>query len=190
MECFRYYFKKFDFKSVERSNRFIVFFSGIKSLKIYVFFMLIAFYLQNHYSLTANFVRSNIFFMKILIIGFGHLGKCLSARFLEKGWEVIVLDIDPEKLSCDPGSSNISFLVGDATKKYVLEKIDFDHISEVYVCIRKNEAANLLSSLLLKDMGVSNVTSTYFSDLQAKALSYKGITILDTAAETANVIAH
>ncbi len=122
--------------------------------------------------------------MKILIIGFGHLGECLSAKFLEKGWEVIVLDIKPNKKSLNSNSSKLTFLQGDATKKDLLAKIDWKDISEVYICIRKNEAANLLASLLLKDMGVPNVTAAYLSDLQAQALSYKEIRILDTAAET------
>ncbi|MDX1754141.1 MAG: NAD-binding protein [Salinimicrobium sediminis] len=128
--------------------------------------------------------------MKILIIGFGHLGKCLSAKFLEKGWGVIVLDIKPLKKSLRSVPSGMTLIQGDATKKNVLAKIDWKDISEVYICIRKDEAANLLASLVLKDIGVPNVTSAYISDLQAQALSYKEVRILDTAAETANVIAH
>lgn len=114
----------------------------------------------------------------------------MSAKFLEKQWELIILDIQAKKISLHSDSSRVTFLQGDATKKATLDEINWKEIGEVYVCIRKNEAANLLSSLLLKDMGISNITSAYICDVQAGALSYKGIKILDTAAETANVIAH
>ena len=126
--------------------------------------------------------------MKILIIGFGHLGKCLSAKFLEKGSQVLVMDI---KRTRDPAESNSNFFFfeGDATKNEVLDKLNFNDIQEIFICIKRNEAANLLSSLLLLDRGILNITSAYINDLQARVLKLKGVSVLDTAAETAKMVA-
>lgn len=109
----------------------------------------------------------------ILIIGMGRFGHHLAHNFLENGHDVMIMDINEEKLE-DMVPYATSTRIGDCTKEEVLKTIGIRNFDVVFVCIGTNFQSSLEVTSLVKEQGAQKVVSKATRDIQAKFLLRNG----------------
>lgn len=111
--------------------------------------------------------------MKFAIIGLGKEGLSVGKEFMEQGHEIIGIDLDSERTERAKEVLPLVMKLGP-TKKKELEKLPLSTI-DYFILFIENEQENLLSSLLLKDLGQKEIWSYLTSDLQNYSLQTLGI---------------
>lgn len=109
----------------------------------------------------------------ILIIGIGKFGHHLCENFLEYNNEIMIVDIDEEKVE-DLMTSVTSALVADCRKEEVLKSIGVSEFDLCFVCLGENFQSNLEITSLLKDMGAKYVVSLSRTLMHTKFLLRNG----------------
>lgn len=109
------------------------------------------------------------------VIGLGRFGSSVAKTLIEKGHQVLAVDIDKEKVQ------NISSLVTqavqiDATDEKVLRTIGIKDMDVVIIAIGKNLEASILVTLILKEMNVKEIVAKAISEIQGKVLRKVGAT--------------
>lgn len=109
------------------------------------------------------------------VIGLGRFGSSVAKTLIEKGHQVMAVDIDKEKVQ------NISSLVTqavqiDATDEKVLRTIGIKDMDVVIIAIGKNLEASILVTLILKEMNVKEIVAKAISEIQGKVLRKVGAT--------------
>lgn len=106
---------------------------------------------------------------KIAVIGLGRFGSSVATALSEKGVEVLGIDSDREKV--DDVKDKISCAVQlDSTEEAALREIGIEDFDAVIVCIGDNVEANLLTTALLKKMGIQEIYARAMTKLQAQIL--------------------
>ncbi len=114
--------------------------------------------------------------MTFAIIGLGKEGFALGKEIVKHGHKIVGIDLDFEVTRrAKEFFSSVWKL--DATKKIDLNKLPLSSIDYIVILI-KNEKANLLSSLLLKDLGCKEIWTCYTSPLQQAALESININVM------------
>ena len=113
------------------------------------------------------------------VIGLGRFGGSICRTLSELGAEVLAIDNDEDKVN---EFSNIAShaVVADSTDENVLKKLGISNFDHVIVAIGDNIQASILTTLLLNELGVKNITVKAQSDYHEKVISKIG----------ANQIAH
>ncbi len=96
--------------------------------------------------------------MRIVIVGAGKIGSNLAKMLVERGNEVIVIDVDEER--CSRLSAEIDALIikGDATKLETLKDAEVDR-ADVFVAVTDRDEVNVLSCLIAKQLGSTRTIS-------------------------------
>lgn len=108
------------------------------------------------------------------IIGLGRFGTTLAKTVIDLGHEVLGVDIDEEvvqKLS--PYLTHVAVL--DTTDEDALRELGIENFDVVVVAIGDNLQTNLLTTLLLKEMGVKYLVVKAQNSLQGRMLSKIGV---------------
>ena len=108
-----------------------------------------------------------------LIIGMGKYGTKLASRLTELGNDVMIVDIDEEKIQMLSASSTDA-QIGDCTNEEVLRSLGINNFDVCFVTIGENFQASLEITSLLKEMGAKKVISKAESDIQSKFLLRNG----------------
>ena len=110
----------------------------------------------------------------IMIIGLGQFGSTVAKSLIELDKEVLGVDID-----ADIVQRATTFLthavVADATDELVLQSLELGQYDIVIVAIGDNTQANLMTSMMLKELNVPYVVSKAESELQGKMLKKIGV---------------
>ncbi len=110
----------------------------------------------------------------IMIIGLGQFGSTVAKSLIELDQEVLGVDID-----ADIVQRATTFLthavVADATDELVLQSLELGQYDIVIVAIGDNTQANLMTSMMLKELNVPYVVSKAESELQGKMLKKIGV---------------
>ncbi|MDV5063590.1 TrkA family potassium uptake protein [Veillonella sp. YH-vei2232] len=110
----------------------------------------------------------------IMIIGLGQFGSTVAKSLIELDQEVLGVDID-----ADIVQRATTFLthavVADATDELVLQSLGLGQYDIVIVAIGDNTQANLMTSMMLKELNVPYVVSKAESELQGKMLKKIGV---------------
>ena len=93
---------------------------------------------------------------RILVIGLGNFGTVLAEQLHEQGHEVVAVDERPDVIDAI-GPRVSRALVGDATKRVVLEEAGAPQADAAVVSTGDDLAASVLTLLALRDIGVSSV---------------------------------
>lgn len=109
----------------------------------------------------------------ILIIGMGRFGHHLAKDFLENGHDVMIVDINEEKIE-DMVPFATSTRIGDCTKEDVLKNLGVGNFDVVFVCIGSNFQSSLEITSMVKEHGAKRVVSKATRDIQAKFLLRNG----------------
>lgn len=107
--------------------------------------------------------------MKYIVLGLGHFGKSLAIRLTELGHETIGVDSNMQRV--EQLKERITHTVCmDSTDKNAVSALPLRDVDAVIVAIGEDEGASLLTTALLKQLGVKKIIGRVVSDLQKTVL--------------------
>lgn len=112
--------------------------------------------------------------MKYIVLGLGHFGRSLATHLTELGHEVIAADksiIIVEQLK-DKITHTVCL---DTTDREAVSSLPLKESDAVIVAIGEDEGASLLTTALIKQLGVKRVIGRVVSDLQKTVLEAMNI---------------
>ncbi|HRZ14641.1 MAG TPA: TrkA family potassium uptake protein [Candidatus Omnitrophota bacterium] len=105
----------------------------------------------------------------IAVIGLGRFGSTVARELTDRGAHVIAIDAHKQRVD-DIKESVTYAVVADATDEQALRGIGVQNVDVAVVCVGENIEANLLTTLLLKRMGIKKVWARAISPLQQEIL--------------------
>ncbi len=107
------------------------------------------------------------------VIGLGRFGGSICRTLAQEGMEVLAIDIDEERVN---EFSNIvsKAVVADTTDEKVLKDLGIRNFDHVIVAIGDNIQASILTTLILKELGVQKITVKAQNDYHEKVLAKIG----------------
>jgi trk system potassium uptake protein TrkA len=110
---------------------------------------------------------------RFVVVGLGNFGSTAATRLHELGHEVIAIDHRADVVDA-VGSRVLRALVGDATRKAVLEEARAREADAAVISTGDDLAASVLALLALRDLGVEHVIVKVVSDEQARIVEALG----------------
>jgi trk system potassium uptake protein TrkA len=108
-----------------------------------------------------------------IVIGFGRFGQSITQTLMSLGHEVMVIDRAEEKVS--RGSTIATQAIQmDSTDETALKEVGVSNFDEAIVAIGSDILASILTTLLLKGLGVAKVTAKANNDYHSKILEQIG----------------
>jgi len=108
-----------------------------------------------------------------VVIGLGTFGRQLCETFVEKRVPVIAVDSQPELIERVKDSVTQAIRL-DASDEDSLNQISFDNVRTAIVAIGDNIEASILTTALLKRIGIPHILSRSVSDIHAQVLKQVG----------------
>ena len=108
-----------------------------------------------------------------LVIGLGRFGNHLTARLVELGNEVMVVDQDEERVS-KMASVATAACVGDCQDEQVLASLGVRNFDVCFVCVRDDFQTSLEVTATLKELGAKCVVARADREKQIKFLKKIG----------------
>jgi trk system potassium uptake protein TrkA len=105
----------------------------------------------------------------IAVIGLGKFGSSVARELTEKGVEVLAIDRDRESIEAikDSVAHAVSL---NSTDENALRAVGIKNVDVAVVCIGEDIEANLLTTILLKKIGVHRIWTRALSPLQQEIL--------------------
>lgn len=103
------------------------------------------------------------------VIGLGRFGSSVAKTLYSMGRQVLAIDPDEEKVRAMVQSVTRA-VVADATDEQVLKSIGIRNFDLVIVAIGGDIQASILTTLMLKELGVKSVVAKAQSELHGKVL--------------------
>lgn len=110
---------------------------------------------------------------QFIVIGLGRFGFSLTKTLIQNGHEVMAVDIN-EQLVQDISSIATYALQADSTDKQALQEIGVQNFQHAIVAIGEDLQASILTTLLLKELNVSEVTVKAQNETHGTVLSKVG----------------
>ncbi|KQC47790.1 MULTISPECIES: potassium channel family protein [Geobacillus] len=107
------------------------------------------------------------------VIGLGRFGGSICRTLSEQGMEVLAIDIDEDRVN-EFASIASHAVVGDTTDESVLKSLGIRNFDHVIVAIGDNIQASILTTLILKELGVNHITVKATNDYHEKVLKKIG----------------
>jgi len=103
--------------------------------------------------------------MRIVFSGANSLTVMTARTLIKQGHEVIIIEVDKEKIDQISDELDCSFLNGDSAKPAILSQVDPKN-SDILFCLTNSDQVNIITSLLGRSMGFKRViTSIKDTDL-------------------------
>jgi trk system potassium uptake protein TrkA len=107
------------------------------------------------------------------VIGLGRFGTSVARSLFRLGQEVLAIDTDEERLKY-VAEEVTHTLVADTTDVNVLKSIGVSNFDVVVVAIGENVQSNIMTTLLLKELGVKYVVVKAMNKMQGRVLEKIG----------------
>lgn len=107
------------------------------------------------------------------VIGLGRFGGSICRTLFEQGVEVLAIDKDEERVN-EFTSLATHAVIADSTDETVLKNLGLRNFDHVIVAIGDNIQASILTTLILKELGVPYVTAKAQNEYHEKVLSKIG----------------
>lgn len=107
------------------------------------------------------------------VIGLGRFGGSICKELVKQGMEVLAIDIDEERVN-EYAEIATHAVVADTTDENALKKLGIRNFEHVIVAIGDNIHASILTTLILKELGVKKITVKAQNDLHEKVLKKIG----------------
>ncbi|WP_170006833.1 potassium channel family protein [Bacillus fonticola] len=104
---------------------------------------------------------------EFVVIGLGRFGGSICKALVEQGMEVMAIDKDEDKIN-EYSSYASHAVVADSTDESVLKSLGIRNFDHVIVAIGDDIQSSILTTLLLKELGVRNVTVKAQNDYHEK----------------------
>ncbi|MCD8508652.1 MAG: TrkA family potassium uptake protein [Bacillus sp. (in: Bacteria)] len=110
---------------------------------------------------------------QFVVIGLGRFGGSVCNELIVQGHEVLAIDTDEEKVN---NYANVAThaVVANSTDENTLRSLGIRNFDNVVVAIGDNIQASILTTLLLKELGVKNVLVKAKNDYHHKVLEKIG----------------
>ena len=103
--------------------------------------------------------------MRIVFSGASPTAIMTARQLIKKGHEVVLIELDKDKIDEISDDLDCSFLHGDAGKPAILSQVDPENCDFLF-CLTDNDQANIITSLLGRSMGFHRIiTSIQDEDL-------------------------
>jgi len=112
--------------------------------------------------------------VRIAVIGLGRFGRSLVLSLVERGAEVIAIDKDREAVDTVKDKVSLAVIL-DSENEEALKAQNIDKADVVVISIGEDSfRSNVLTTILLKKMGVKTVISRAFEDIDREILENIG----------------
>jgi trk system potassium uptake protein TrkA len=103
--------------------------------------------------------------LRIVFSGAGPTAVLATQQLIKKGHDIVIVELDKEKIDKLSDDLDCSFLHGDAGKPSILSQVDPKSCDFLF-CLTDNDQANIITSLLGRSMGFERIiTSVEDEDL-------------------------
>jgi trk system potassium uptake protein TrkA len=103
--------------------------------------------------------------MRIVFSGASPTSIMAAKQLIKRGHEIVIIELDKEKIDKLSEDLDCSFLHGDAGKPAILSQVDPKNCDFLF-CLTDNDQANIITSLLGRSMGFHRtITSIQDEDL-------------------------
>lgn len=106
---------------------------------------------------------------EFVVIGLGRFGGSIVRELIELNADVMAIDISSEKVD-DYASIATQAVTADTTDESVLRSLGIRNFEHVIVAIGENIQASILTTLMLKEIGVKKITVKAQNDYHEKVL--------------------
>lgn len=113
-------------------------------------------------------------FNQFAIIGLGRFGANLAHEFIRQGYEVLGIDINEEMIE-DLRNVITHGVAADATDKQTLQAIGIHNFDCAIVAIGDDVQANIMASILLKELGVKWIVAKAVTLQHGRVLEKIGV---------------
>ncbi|EIT84957.1 potassium uptake protein [Fictibacillus macauensis ZFHKF-1] len=103
------------------------------------------------------------------VIGLGRFGGSMCKALSDQGLEVLAIDVDEERVN-EYASIATHAVVADSTDEAVMKSLGIRNVEHVIVAIGENIQASILTTLLLKEIGIEKITVKAQNDYHEKVL--------------------
>lgn len=110
---------------------------------------------------------------EFVVIGLGRFGGSIVRELIEQDADVMAIDKDSERVD-EFAMIATQAVVADTTDESVLKSLGIRNFEHVIVAIGENIQASILTTLMLKEIGVKKITVKAQNDYHAKVLSKIG----------------
>ncbi|MFH1460635.1 MAG: TrkA family potassium uptake protein [Candidatus Omnitrophota bacterium] len=112
---------------------------------------------------------------QVAVFGLGSFGSTVAKTLTDQGVEVLAVDSDKDKVEDIKDYVAVAVAL-DSTDEKALRSIGIEQVDAAIVCIGENVEANLLTTTLLKKMGIKNIYGRSVNPLQEEILKSLEIT--------------
>lgn len=110
---------------------------------------------------------------EFVVIGLGRFGGSIVSELIELDADVMAVDIDPALIE-DYADIATQAVVADSTDESALRSLGIHNVEHVIVAIGENIQASILTTLILKELGVPKLTVKAQNDHHEKVLRKVG----------------
>nr|MDH3176674.1 TrkA family potassium uptake protein [Bacillus pumilus] len=107
------------------------------------------------------------------VIGLGRFGGSICKALSEEGLEVMAMDMNEDRVN-EYAKIASHAVIGDSTDENVLKNLGIRNFDHVIVAIGENIQASILTTIMLKELGVKMVTVKAQNDYHEKVLNKIG----------------
>lgn len=117
-----------------------------------------------------TYIPGGIFVKKeFAVIGLGRFGGSICRALAEQGMEVMAIDKDEDRVN-EFAMIASHAVVGDTTDESVLKGLGIRNVDHVIVAIGDDIQSSILTTLILKELGVNHITVKAQNDYHEKVL--------------------
>ncbi|WP_203362169.1 TrkA family potassium uptake protein [Bacillus sp. REN10] len=106
---------------------------------------------------------------EFVVIGLGRFGGSICRALSEQGMEVMAIDVDEDRVN-EFASIASHAVVADTTDESVLKSLGIRNFDHVIVAIGDDIQSSILTTLILKEIGVKRITAKAQNDYHEKVL--------------------
>ncbi|HWL25547.1 MAG TPA: TrkA family potassium uptake protein [Ureibacillus sp.] len=110
---------------------------------------------------------------EFVVIGLGRFGGSIVRELIRLGADVMAIDAHSERVD-EYAKIATQAIIADTTDEEVIKSLGIRNFEHVIVAIGENIQASILTTLILKELGVPNVTVKATNDYHAKVLKKIG----------------
>lgn len=111
------------------------------------------------------------------VIGIGRFGESLIRELTRMGYEVLAIDNDPDRVN-DAIEIATHAVQADTMDEATLKALGIRNFDVVVVAIGQNMQANILTTIMLKELGVKKVIAKAQNSLHGKVLEKIGTDVV------------
>ena len=101
------------------------------------------------------------------VIGLGTFGSYLAGRLYTKGYDVLAIDKDQDRIQVIKDQVSRA-TVADATDRESMEALGLNEVDAAAVCLRSDMSASILTALNLRDIGVKRLLAMATSEAHGR----------------------